>query len=326
MKILVAEDDAISRRLLQATLQKWGYEVLAASDGMQAWELLQGPQPPKLALLDLTMPGLDGAEICRKVRGQISKPYTYILLLTTRGQRGDLAAALDAGVDDFVLKPFDPHELKGRLRAGERIIDLQDELIKTREELHYIKNHDSLTRILNCAAVHTELCRALVRANRQGSSTAIAMGNLDHFKFINDAYGHSVGDAVLCEVVRRLANSIRPYDVLGRYSSEEFLLIFEGCNTPDGIQLAERLRKCISEEKILVDNAFISVTISIGVAATGTWKTEDANSLIRYANMALQETKKSGGNRVACAAIPSNEKSHESSDPTEFFPPAVKAS
>jgi two-component system, cell cycle response regulator len=325
MKILIAEDDTVSRRLLEATLQKWGYEVFAVNDGMQAWELLQSPQPPKLVVLDWMMPGLDGVEICRKVRGQISKPYTYILLLTARGQRGDLIAALDAGADDFISKPFDPHELKGRLRAGERIIDLQDELIKTREELHYLATHDSLTRLLNRPAVFAELCRALARANRQSNSTAIAMADLDHFKAINDTYGHSVGDAVLCEISRRMASSLRPYDTLGRYGGDEFLVIFEGCNPHDGSQLADRLRKCISEEKILVENTSISVTISLGVAATGTWKTEDAISLIRYADMALYKAKNSGRNRVVCAVTSNNEKRFEDSDPTEFFQEAAGA-
>jgi len=325
MKILVAEDDTVSRRLLQATLQKWGYEVVAANDGMQAWELLQSSQPPKLAVLDWMMPELDGVEICRKVRGQISKPYTYILLLTARGQRGDLIAALDAGADDFISKPFDPHELKGRLRAGERIIDLQDELIKTREELHYLATHDSLTHLLNRPAVLSELHRTLARANRQGSSAAIAMTDLDHFKAINDTYGHSVGDAVLCEVSRRMASSLRPYDTLGRYGGDEFLVIFEGCYPSDGIQLAERLRKCISEEKIFVEDTAISVEISVGVAATGTWKTEEANSLIRYADMALYKAKNNGRNRVICAVTPNNEKHPETLDPVEFIQQAAGA-
>jgi two-component system, cell cycle response regulator len=322
MKILIAEDDIVSRRLLQATLTKWGYEVVAACDGTQAWELLQDHQSPKLVVLDWMMPGLDGLEICRKVRGQISKPYTYILLLTAKGQRGDLITALDAGADDFISKPFDPHELKGRLRAGERIVDLQDELIKTREELHYLATHDSLTRLLNRPAVLGELHRALARASRQGNSTAIAMADLDHFKAINDTYGHSIGDAVLCEISRRMAISLRPYDTVGRYGGEEFLVVFEGCNSADGIQLAERLRKGISEEKIHVGDALISATISLGVAATGTWKTEDANSLIRVADVALYKAKNSGRNQVACTA-PHNDKQPDDLDVSNILAAAA---
>jgi two-component system, cell cycle response regulator len=325
MKILIAEDDIVSRRLLQATLQKWGYEILAANDGVQAWEMLQGPHPPKLVVLDWVMPGLDGVEICRKLRGQISKPYTYILLLTSKGQRMDMLAALDAGADDFISKPFDPHELKGRLRAGERILDLQDELIKTREELHYLATHDSLTRLLNRPAVLTELHRALARGSRQGRSTAIAMGDLDYFKSINDTHGHSFGDTVLCEVSMRMASSLRPYDTIGRYGGEEFLVIFEGCNRQEGIQLAERLRRCISEDKLQVENTSISVAISLGVAATGTAKTEDANSLIRLADTALYKAKNSGRNRVVCAMPSDSGISTEDATQAESIQEAVEA-
>lgn len=298
MRVLIAEDDVVFRRILQSTLTKWGYEVVAVNDGEAAWALLQGPDAPKLAILDWIMPGLDGVEVCRRVRAQTAKPYTYILLLTAKGKREDLITALDAGADDFVAKPFDPLELKGRLRAGHRIVDLQDELLAAREELHYLATHDSLTGLWNRPAVLDQLRRALARGSRQGSTVALAIADADHFKTINDTYGHGVGDAVLCEITRRMTASVRPYDTVGRYGGEEFLIIFEGCSPADAIHLAERLRTCISDEPIRIENTVISATISIGIATAASPKQEDADALIRLSDVSLYNAKKTGRNRV----------------------------
>ena len=303
MRVLIAEDDAIFRRILESTLGKWGYEVVAAVDGGEAWSILQSPASPKLVVLDWMMPGLDGVEICRRVRQEQTKPYTYILLLTAKGKREDLITALEAGADDFVVKPFNPLELKGRLRAGARILDLQDELLAAREELHYLATHDSLTGLWNRSAVLDQLNRALARSERQRVPLAVAIADVDHFKTVNDTYGHSIGDAVLREIAARMTASVRPYDTVGRYGGEEFLIIFEGCNAPEAIQLAERLCSRVSLEQIRVGDVSLSGTISLGIATVPTATPGIADALIRTADVGLYAAKRRGRNCVAAAAL-----------------------
>lgn len=299
MRVLIAEDDVVFRRILEATLLKWGYEVVSTCDGDEAWHLLQSSNAPRLVILDWMMPGLDGAEICRKVRMQTEKPYIYILLLSAKGHRGDMIAGLDAGADDYITKPFDPLELRGRLRAGQRIVDLQEELLAAREELRCLATHDSLTRLWNRSAILSALQKAL--SSQRGSPLTVAMVDVDHFKNINDTYGHTVGDEALREIARRMISSVRPYDAVGRYGGEEFLIVFEGCGPADAIPLAERLRKRISDEPIQAAKASLSITVSIGVAVWVADGTEDHEAFIHRADAALYLAKNSGRNRVVSA-------------------------
>jgi two-component system cell cycle response regulator len=298
MRVLIAEDDAIFRRILQSSLAKWGFEVISVNDGANAWEILQQENAPKLVLLDWVMPELDGVEVCRRVRAQVNKPYTYILLLTAKGNKEDMITALEAGVDDFVSKPFDSLELRGRLRAGKRIIDLQDELVAAREELRHIATHDSLTGLLNRLAALGQFARSLARIERKKEPIAVALADVDHFKTINDTYGHGVGDTVLKEISRRMNQCIRPYDCIGRYGGEEFFVAFEGCDLPGAANCAERLRLSVCSEPVAAEGTLIPVTISIGVAFAETARPEDASGLIRLADEGLYDAKKSGRNRV----------------------------
>jgi len=164
MRILIADDSVVSRHLLEATLRKWGYEVVVADDGLEAWNVLQGENPPRLAILDWVMPGLTGPEVCSRVRESSRNKdldYTYIVLLSSKSQREDLIEGLEAGADDYLTKPFDQHELKVRLRAGTRIIDLQRELVSAREELREQATKDFLTRIWNRSSILDVLNREL---------------------------------------------------------------------------------------------------------------------------------------------------------------------
>jgi DNA-binding response OmpR family regulator len=135
MRVLIADDSLLSRRLLEGTLRGWGYDVIVAADGTEAWSVLSSKNPPSLAVLDWMMPGMTGPELCRLVRQRASEPYTYILLLTSRNEKDDVIEGMDSGADDYITKPFDKHELKVRLRAGTRIVDLQEQLVTAREAL-----------------------------------------------------------------------------------------------------------------------------------------------------------------------------------------------
>ncbi|HSF29138.1 MAG TPA: diguanylate cyclase [Candidatus Tectomicrobia bacterium] len=301
MKVLIAEDDTVSRRLLEVTLTRWGYEVAVTRDGVEAWEVLQGLDAPPLAILDWMMPGMDGVEVCRKVRQRGQEPYTYLLLLTTKGRKENIIEGLAAGADDYVTKPFDPPELQVRLRTGKRIMTLQAELIEAREALRIQATHDPLTGLWNRSAILEILGNELVRSRREAVPVAAVIADLDHFKRINDTYGHLVGDTALCEAVGRMRALLRPYDAMGRYGGEEFLMVLPGCTSQDAFRLAERIRSGIGQEPVKIPAGMIDLTSSMGVAASDAIATLHASALILAADTALYRAKARGRNRVELA-------------------------
>ena len=298
MKILVAEDDLVTRRMLQAYLEKWGYEVVMVEDGQRAWQLLQQPNAPRLTLLDWMMPEMDGMSICREVRRLDIQPYIYLILLTARKYQEDVVAGLEAGADEYLTKPFDPYELRARLRAGARIVELQDSLIQAREALRELAMHDPLTQLLNRRATMDFLISELSRSIRERKPLTVMMVDIDHFKSVNDRFGHAAGDAVLCEVARRLRACIRTYDAVGRFGGEEFLVVAPGCDTAPGRAQAERLRGVVCSEAVLLKDLSISVTVSVGVATAPEPKAQDWEALLSGADKALYRAKENGRNRV----------------------------
>ena len=298
MKILIADDSIVSRHLLEATLRKWGYEVVVACDGAEALESLQQDEAPTLAILDWMMPGLTGLEVCRRIRQKAREPYTYILLLTSKSQKEDLIEGMEAGADDYVTKPFDQHELQVRLRAGTRLVDLQAELLSAREALREQATKDSLTHLWNRSSILENLSRELSRAEREKGPVGVVMVDLDHFKLVNDNYGHLAGDAVLCETARRMQNAMRPYDSIGRYGGEEFLILLPGCDEQTSFHQAERLRKQLSQASMSLNETSISVTASFGVTSALSGQAWTPEGLIRKADEALYLAKKLGRNRV----------------------------
>jgi two-component system, cell cycle response regulator len=303
VKVLVADDDVVSRRLLEAMLTKWGYEVAVTRDGAEAWEVLQRADTPPMAILDWMMPSMDGVEVCRKVRQRGQEPYVYLLLLTTKGRKENIIEGLDAGADDYLTKPFDPHELQVRLRTGKRIVTLQAELIEAREALRVQATHDQLTGVWNRRAILEVLGNELARSRREGLPVAIAIADLDYFKRINDTYGHIAGDTALCEAAGRMRALLRPYDAIGRYGGEEFLMVLPGCTSRSAFILAERLRISMSQEPVKVPEGAIDVTSSLGVASSDTIASMDATTLIRAADSALYRAKAGGRNRVELATV-----------------------
>lgn len=299
MKILIAEDEPVFRHLLKELLVKWEYEVVSVEDGAEAWKTLREENAPRLAILDWKMPGMDGIDVCRKVREEIKEPYTYILLLTAQQRDEDLVSGMEAGADDYVTKPFKQNELRLRLRAGRRIIELQNELLSAREFLKAKASHDSLTGLWNHEEVLGILSKELARVERDGRCVSVIMSDLDHFKKINDTYGHMAGDVVLLTAAGRMQSLMRPYDSIGRYGGEEFLVVLPNCCFDCALVFAERLRSCIGNAEVDTPEGLIPVTVSLGVAVAGKGgRYMDADSLVRAADKALYRAKANGRNRV----------------------------
>jgi two-component system, cell cycle response regulator len=291
VRILIADDEDGTRLKLETVLGKLGYEVVVARDGNEAWELLQRDDAPALALLDWLMPGLDGVEVCRKVRRSGKLPYVYIVMLTVKGQKQDLVAGMDAGADDYLSKPFDVEELRVRLHAGERILALQ-------EELRLQATHDDLTGVLNRGTVLEILRRELALVTRKSVPVAIILADLDDFKQVNDRHGHAIGDTVLREAARRLATPMRPYDAIGRYGGEEFLIVLPGCGMDSALLVAERVRCSVGGRPITTPAGDVAMTVSLGVSAVEKAPPRLADELIQAADDALYRAKRAGRDRV----------------------------
>lgn len=297
MKVLIADDSATSRILLRSALQRWGYEVVVAENGAQALEVLGRPDSPSMAILDWVMPFLTGPEVCRKIRETHREPYTYILLLTSKNTKNETVEGLDAGADDYVVKPFDEHELQVRLRAGKRIVDLQMDLLRAREELRERANKDLLTMLPNRSAISTALEQEIARCHRDRRSVGIILLDIDHFKKINDTHGHFAGDAVLRETASRLRHNIRPYDQVGRYGGEEFLVVLPNCDLEQAKMQAERMRVKLHATTMKVEGEDIKVSASFGVTVSdGSEKSPDF--FVRVADEALYQAKAGGRNCV----------------------------
>ena len=301
MKILVADDDVLSRRLLEKTLERVGYEVTRVGNGREAVESLSKPDAPRLALLDWMMPELDGPGVCREIRKRRDQSYVYMILLTSRESKEDIVAGLESGADDYLVKPFNTEELKARLRTGERILHLEDRLVEAREEMRFKATHDHLTNLWNRGVIVDLLSRELTRSKREDGCTAIVLGDVDHFKDINDAHGHLVGDQVLQEVARRLLFSVRSYDFVGRYGGEEFLVVLNNCRPDAVFTRAEEIRKTVCTRPIQTDAGTLGITMSLGVLLDRDWGHRPADELLREVDAALYAAKTAGRNCVRLA-------------------------
>jgi diguanylate cyclase (GGDEF)-like protein len=302
-KVLIADDDRVSCRMLGGLLAKWGYHPEIVYDGTEASRELMKPNAPQLAILDWMMPGLEGPEVIRAVRAARPEPYIYMLLLTSRGQKEDLLYGLDAGADDYLKKPFDPSELRARLRVGSRILGLERRLVSARETTEHQATHDLLTGVYNRDTIIELLSQEVSRCRNEGHKMSVLMADVDRFKAVNESHGHMVGDQLIKVLASKIASPLRPKDSVGRFGGEQFLILAPNCTLNLAMVTAERLRARIAVEKFVIGQCSITVTVSVGVTVIREEVT-DARVALREAELALQKAKKNGRNRVEFYSTP----------------------
>lgn len=296
MRVMIVEDDPISRKLLENIMPKWGYNVQFAKDGSEAWELVQRPDSPNLIISDWMMPKMDGLQLCRKIRSMKKSGYIYFIILTSKGDKEDMVKGLDAGADDFLVKPFDYEELKYRIKIGIRIIDLEHRIMT-------LANTDPLTSTLNRRAFMERMEQEVQRAYRQNINLSFLITDIDHFKCVNDTYGHQAGDVILKMFSNQFKLFSRPYDFVGRYGGEEFVVGVPGANSLQIKGIAERMRNRIEQMDMTLPDGSqsIRITASFGVACLQLESNENLDSLIKRADEALYKAKKDGRNCVCSA-------------------------
>ena len=307
MKILLAEDIEVTRKLVKKLLEDKGYEVVEAADGQEAWEIFQKEKEKiHIALIDWLMPRLNGIQLCKKIKATEIPGYVYTIFLTGKVDIDNVVAGLGAGADDYVTKPFDKRELFSRIDVGMRYVQLQQKLMEANHKLRILSITDGLTQILNRRALLERLEEELYRASRENVFFCLIMLDIDHFKRVNDEYGHQAGDKVLVEVVNRVKSKLRPYDIIGRYGGEEFLVGVFGADKETGIKKAEDFRKCVDEKEFVYNGKKLKISISLGISYQ---KIKDSKSdipqllddLTKKADDALYRAKETGRNKVICA-------------------------
>ena len=305
MQLLIADDDLTSRTMLEGLTRQWGYEPIAVEDGEAAWQVLQQVKPPRLLLIDWEMPHLNGLGLCQRIRRSPDSNPAYIILLTARNESVDIVAGLEMGANEYITKPFNSIELQARLLVGKRMLDLQAELNQAKEQLAFQASHDVLTGLLNRRAIMDALNKEVARAQRQKQPLCVGLCDIDFFKRINDSHGHIAGDHILQEVAHLITEELRPFDWVGRYGGEEFLLVLNAAQD-DAHKLLNRLRLVIANAAFSFAQQTLNVTISCGVTIYVPPEDDrDILTLIDTADKALYAAKKGGRNRVEFTAVTS---------------------
>jgi len=307
MRILIAEDQALQRRILEAGLRKAGYEADSQADGQAAWERFL-EAPARMVITDWTMPRLDGVDLIRRIRELDLDRHTYVILLTARDKKDDVVDGLSSGADDYLTKPFDHRELAARVAIGQRMISLEDRLLASQERLERLATYDGLTGLLNRQALLERADGEVHRTVRNGTPMGVVMLDVDHFKSVNDEHGHVQGDEVLLQVANALSEDVRPYDLVGRWGGEEFLLVLPGASLEEARQVAERVREGVSRATIKTPSGeTLQIQISAGVASSLPHSRANMDTLLLEADEALLIAKRSGRNQVRVAGAPADE-------------------
>ena len=305
MKVLIADDDALLREILEGQLAAGGHEPVFASNGLEAWERLQGDHI-RLVIVDWMMPELDGPELIRRIRNAGWPGYTYIILLTGRSGREEIVEGLTMGADDYLTKPFRYEELLARMGVGVRILQLEERLSASVAREEALAIQDSLTGLPNRRGLRGRAEAELSRAEREKGSFCVIMMDLDHFKEVNDQYGHAIGDKALRRVAEVLQEHRRNYDLTGRWGGEEFLVILPGASLAEAGTVGERIRSAIQAIELRVEGRdAVTLRASLGVAAARPAELPvGLDELLEKADHAMYRAKREGGNRVELHAPP----------------------
>ncbi len=311
MRILIVESLADSRKLLEEALDGWGYQVTAIDDPAAVMGSFQRESPPAMVLVGSLTDRTSVKQLCRGIREFGEKPYIYILLLADKGQSEYTLEFLEAGADDYVTKPYDELELKARLRAGKRILDLREELRRAQATIGYQAYHDPLTGLWNRGAIIDALQRELARVRREKAPVGLLMVSIDGLKEVNDKYGHMAGDAAIRATARELRASLRPYDAIGRYGGEAFVIIVTGCDSRSSLKQAERFFETLKGRTVDISqwgkfvsgkDAALPILYSIGVIS-GTGE-HDSETLLKTLESAVRKARTAGGNRIESVTPP----------------------
>jgi len=292
MKILVVDDSLFDRMVLKDLLEKWGYEVVLASSGQEALEILKGEDPPRLLIVDWEMPGMSGVELCAALSErdeESDQPFIYRILLTAKDDDEDLARALSYGAHDYQVKPVKEAQMISRINVGIRFVEMHD-------KLRMLAMTDGLTGVLNRRAFYFNLSKEIARCRRYGGIFCLLMLDIDHFKDINDTYGHDAGDAVLKALTEEIIRILRASDYLGRFGGEEFTIVLSETNLEGALVVAERIRKALAALTVKINGSEIHFTVSIGV--TEFWPEDNEDSIVGRADKALYAAKNGGRNKV----------------------------
>lgn len=298
--VLIAEDDLTSRLTMESFLRRLGYRPISASDGLQAWEILASSGSPSLAVIDWEMPGMDGLEVIRKVRKELPDRFFYLIMVTARNTKEEIIEGIGQGADDYVVKPFDSKELGVRIRAGYRIAQLQRQLVAANRKLEELAKTDRLTGFLNRLALQQDIERHSELPIAPAVSVSCIMADIDHFKAVNDTYGHEAGDKVLEQFADRVRKLLRQGDSVYRMGGEEFLIVAPQTDEVQGQVIAERIRRTVEEHPFdLSDGAQVRITCSLGISTSpAAEQFLGLEGQLKKADWALYQSKHGGRNRT----------------------------
>ncbi|MFC8800100.1 diguanylate cyclase [Promicromonospora sp. NPDC057138] len=296
--VLIADDSLVIRAVVRDGLESDGYRVVEAVDGLAAVERCREDRPD-VVLLDIEMPGLDGYQVLAELKGDAELRDIPVVFLTGRNTMDDVVAGLRGGAHDYLKKPFEGPELLARVAAASHVKKLQDQLQQRNAELERLSRTDALTGLYNRRYLDQELTRYHGDSIRYQYPLSVALLDLDHFKQVNDTYGHSAGDQVLRVFAEHLHRELRAGDVGGRWGGEEFLLVLPHTDLAGAVAVADRIRAATAAELVAVDGRSITVTVSGGCAlALG----ESPEAVVQLADAGLYRAKLGGRNQIATAA------------------------
>jgi len=305
-KVLLVEDDPIQARETEEILTKTGYEVFWAQDGVNAIKVVKTAKPD-IILLDIVLPGLDGYEVCRWLKLDETAKGIPVIMLTVKKELSDKISGLHIGADDYLPKPYNELELNARIYASLRTKGLQDELRmknKQLEELldkvNYMAITDALTGLYNRRRFQDVLTGEFERTKRYKTPFTLIMLDIDHFKKVNDDFGHNTGDSVLKKVAKLILRSVREIDTAARFGGEEFMIVLPNTDGTNARIVAERMREAIASHKFTdIDRP---ITVSIGIAGMPDDRVTNEDQMIRCSDIALYRAKQNGRNRVETAS------------------------